>query len=256
MGLDLWTAGFIDRQQPPAPAAHGPIGRDDIAVSVGAMTVSMKRGNYVSGATSIFVADRYVQIHGTLRILCVWLAAVYRRCIYLDLDLIKLRRQACNGAGSMSAPIRGTAALITAQYPLVSPCLIPPLCLTFPEPYSCYISAMYKCTKHNRNSSQGICSLLLRRQACNGAGSMSAPIRGTAALITAQYPLVSPCLIPPLCLTFPEPYSCYISAMYKCTKHNRNSSQGICSLLHTTKTKQQLENSYSRNTTTSHQLKA
>ena len=62
MGLDLRKAGFIDRQHPPPPATHGlDDGGDDIAASVGAMTiVSMKRGSNVSGATSIFVADRYL----------------------------------------------------------------------------------------------------------------------------------------------------------------------------------------------------
>ena len=80
MGLDLWTAGFIDRQQPAVPAAYGPIGGDDIAASVGAMTVSMKRGSYVSSATLIFVTDRYPCRSTECCVFCVWLAALYRRC--------------------------------------------------------------------------------------------------------------------------------------------------------------------------------
>ena len=35
-----------------------------------------------------------------------------------DLDLTKLRGQAYDGAGNMAGPIRGTAAQISAQYPL------------------------------------------------------------------------------------------------------------------------------------------
>ena len=89
MRLDPGTAGFIDRQQPPAPAAHGPIkprysserGRYDRQYETSlaeprllnpryryargrrrgsARLYSMKRGSYVSGVTSIFVADRYL----------------------------------------------------------------------------------------------------------------------------------------------------------------------------------------------------
>ena len=68
MGLDRGTEVFIDRQQLPLRKS------DDIAASVGAMyltqpspdtrvgptIVSIKRGSDVSGATSIFVADRYL----------------------------------------------------------------------------------------------------------------------------------------------------------------------------------------------------
>ena len=84
----VWTWGRRDSladNSPQPPPRTGP-SSDDIAASVSAMTVCMKRGSDVSGATSILLridicADPWNAAYAhVVRILCVWLAALYRRC--------------------------------------------------------------------------------------------------------------------------------------------------------------------------------
>ncbi|CAI8047555.1 52 kDa repressor of the inhibitor of the protein kinase [Geodia barretti] len=68
------------------------------------------------------------------------------------LDLSNLRGQAYDGAGNMAGSVNGTAALISAQYPLA----LYLHCLTLSESSCCQVIADYQCSKYDGCNRKGL----------------------------------------------------------------------------------------------------
>ena len=72
------------------------------------------------------------------------------------LDLTNLRGQAYDGAGNMAGSVRGTAALITAEYPLA---IIHSLCISLFKPCCSNVLTNNQCVKHDGCYEKGVCVL-------------------------------------------------------------------------------------------------